>query len=217
MEQCRNLYTYFKRWFIIKKVYYILELEHFNGDKEMKKWITYLPFVIGIIILAYIIGFRQNLSSKKDKANVITSSKLVEAIDVAELSTAKFTYNGITQVYKDDDIYREYYVRYNATVKAGIDMNDVKFDIDKKNKTIRPILPELTITSNTVDEKSLSFIPDNADVDLKDAIIECEKDAAAEAGKSSELVESAKENLQSIIEALLLPVVSPQGYEIVWV
>ena len=25
VEQCRNLYTYFKRWFIIKKVYYIFK------------------------------------------------------------------------------------------------------------------------------------------------------------------------------------------------
>lgn len=95
-------------------------------------------------------------------------------------------------------------------------MSKVNFEIDNDNKTIKPILPELSITSNTVDEKSLSFIPEDAEVNLKDAIIECEKDAESEAEKSEDLIESAKENLQSIIEALLLPVVSPQGYKIVW-
>ncbi|MCI6498802.1 DUF4230 domain-containing protein [Lachnospiraceae bacterium HCP1S3_C3] len=183
----------------------------------MKKLIKFLLPVVLVGIVGCIIYFKCDFFSQKGKAKtqVITSSTLVKAIDVAELSTAKFTYNGIAQVHEDDDN-SKCSVRYSATVKAGIDMSKVNFEIDNDNKTIKPILPELSITSNTVDEKSLSFIPEDAEVNLKDAIIECEKDAESEAEKSEDLVESAKENLQSIIEALLLPVVSPQGYKIVW-
>lgn len=183
----------------------------------MKKIITYIPFLIGLIAMVWIIGVKQMSLFDKGEVKIITSSSLTEAIAISDLSTAQFTYNGIAEGYKDDKKSKiECYMRYNATVKAGIDMNSVRFDIDDNDKTVKPILPEINITSNTVDEKSLSFIPSDADMDLKDALIACQKDALSESKESSELLETAEDNLKSIIEALLLPIVTPQGYKIIW-
>lgn len=189
----------------------------FYGDKKMKKIITYIPFLIGLILMIWIIGAKQMSLFNKGEVKIITSSILTDTIDISDLSTAQFTYNGIAEVYKDDKKSKiECYIRYNSAVKAGIDMNSVTFDIDDNNKTVKPILPEINITTNAVDEKSLSFIPSNVDMDLKDALIACQNDALSESKESSELLESAEDNLKSIIEALLIPIVTPQGYKIIW-
>ena len=189
----------------------------FYGDNKMKKIITYIPFLIGLLAIVAIIGAKQMSLFDEGEVKIITSSTLTDAIDISELSTAQFTYNGIAEVYKNDKKSKiECYIRYNATVKAGIDMNSVTFDIDDNNKTVKPILPVINITSNTVDEKSLSFIPNDADMDLSDALIACQNDALSEAKESPQLLESAEDNLKSIIEALLIPIVTPQEYTIIW-
>ena len=95
-------------------------------------------------------------------------------------------------------------------------MDEVDFDIDNENKTVKPILPNIQITTNLVEEESLSFIPSDVKVDLKEVLTACKKDASQEAAKSEELVESAEENLKSIIEALLYPILDANGYTIIW-
>ena len=95
-------------------------------------------------------------------------------------------------------------------------MEDETFEIDNENMTVKPILPKVKITSNIVDEKSLSFIPESTSIELSEALTACQEDAEKEAQESDELLSSAQENLESIIEALLYPIVSEQGYRIVY-
>ena len=95
-------------------------------------------------------------------------------------------------------------------------MEDVTFEIDNENMTVKPILPKVKINSNIVDEKSLSFIPESTTMELSEALTVCQEDAEREAQESDELLSSAQENLESIIEALLYPIVSEQGYRIVY-
>ena len=152
-----------------------------------------------------------------NKTQIMTSATLEKAIDVSDLSTAQFTYNGIAEIYKDITHQKvKCYIRYNAKVKAGINMENVTFEIDNENMTVKPILPKVKITSNIVDEKSLSFIPESTSIELSEALTACQEDAEKEAQESDELLSSAQENLESIIEALLYPIVSAQGYRIVY-
>ena len=46
-------------------------------------------------------------------------------------------------MYKRQEV--ECYIAYNANVKVGIQMEDVKFDIDEDKKTVTPVLPEITV------------------------------------------------------------------------
>lgn len=184
----------------------------------MKKIIVVF-LVLDILILAgvYVSTTRKNSVFEEGKTTIITSAMLMDAIDISELSSAQYTYNGIAEMYKDEKKEKiKCYIKYNAKVKAGIDMKKVDFVYDHKNKTITPILPEIQITSNTVDEKCISFIPDNAKVEIKDALVACEEDAICESEKSAELINSARENFKSIIEGLLDPVLKPTGYRIIW-
>ena len=149
--------------------------------KEIKKQLTVRNIIAGLIIvilvLFLIIGVSTKVNNKK-RGKLVTSSTLTDAINISELSASQFTYNGIAEIYKDKDKKKiECCIRYNSKIKAGIDMTKVKWEINKEKKTIKPILPEIMITVNTVDEKSLSFLPEDAPVELKTALIACKKDA----------------------------------------
>ena len=95
-------------------------------------------------------------------------------------------------------------------------MSDIKFDIDEEKKTIKPILPEIIITANPVDEKSLSFIPSKVEVNIKDALQLCKDDIDREAQSSQKLKETAETQLKAIVEALILPIVDKNNYRVVW-
>lgn len=185
-----------------------------------QRLLKHLPIIvlfIGFVVLVTAIMFRFSGGMAKEEPAIITSSTLTDAIDISELSTAQFTYNGIAELYQDENKQKvKCHIRYNATIKAGINMSDVKWEIDEANKTVTPILPEIKITANPVDEKTVSFIPSSPNAELSEILKVCREDAEQEAMESSELVETAEENLKSIIEGLLYPILSPQGYSLVW-
>ena len=188
-----------------------------NKIKGNKGLVVFLPILLGILLFVFLLIARGFGAFHKVEPHIITSSTLTDAIDISDLSTAQFTYNGIAELYKDEAKQKiKCHIRYSTKVKAGIDMSEVTFDIDDEAMTVRPILPEITITANTVDESALSYIPKNTNVEVSEALIACKEDAEAEAKESSELFESAEDNLKSIIEALLYPILAPEGYTIVW-
>lgn len=143
--------------------------------------------LIALIICVCAIAYRAFGGTAKEEPVIITTSTLTDAIDISELSTAQFTYNGIAEIYKDADKGKvACHIRYYATVKAGIDMNDVKWKIDDTDKTVTPTLPEIRITANPVDEKKLSFIPSNYKGELNEVLKVCREDAEQEAMESTE-------------------------------
>lgn len=150
--------------------------------------------------------------SRIEKEDVITSAQLEKAIDISQLSTAEFVYNGIAEKYNEEHPERvDCYIAYNASVKVGIQMEDVTFEIQEEEKTVTPVLPDITVQIATLDENSLSYIPKNPDVPLKDMLILCKEDAIREAGESEKLYETAEENLKMVMEALLSPVLENAG------
>lgn len=185
--------------------------------KLKKKVLLVTPILLGVSLVLLLIIVRVFGFFDKGEEKIITSSTLTEIIDISELSTAQFTYNGIAEIYKDEKQEKvKCYIRYDAKVKAGINMKEVKFEIDNENKTVKPILPEIKITAKLVDDQSLSFIPANTKVEMKDVLVACKKDAEQEAKESQELLVSSEKNLKSIIEALLYPILDSNGYSIIW-
>ena len=149
--------------------------------------------------------------------NVLTSSTLMDVIDITELSTAEFRYKGIAPIYKDEQHSKlRCSICYNAVVKAGINMKDVVLEVDAENHRVLASLPEITIKTAIVDEKSMSIIPKSTKIDIKDMLIACKKDVENEATQSEELLLSAHENLKMIIEGLLLPILKAHDYRLEW-
>ena len=187
-----------------------------------KKLLYYTPIIISIVFVLITIlivsfnFFNFPKTQKEIAGEVVVKSTLIDAIDVSELSTSQFTYNGIATVYKNNSSKIKCNIYYKSTVEAKIDINDIDFVIDNKNKTIMPILPDFQFSVHAIDNQPLSFIPSNAKIDLQEAYTICQKDALEEASKSEELKQSAEENLKSIIEALTSPILQPNNYTIIW-
>lgn len=182
----------------------------------MKKKVTVIISVIALVV-AVISLFGPTVINKIEKNNVITSSQLEKAIDISELSTAEFVYNGVAEKYKEDKPEEvECHIAYNANVKVGIKMEDVKFEIDEEKKTVTPFFPDIIVNIATIDEEEISYMPKNPNISLKEVITLCKEDAMNEANNSDKLYQTAEENLRAVIEALLSPVLDTVGYSLVW-
>ena len=178
-----------------------------------------LILAAGLVLAVLVVGslFGPKVMNKIGKENVITSSQLEKAIDISQLSTAEFVYNGIAEKYDDDKPEKvECYIAYHADVKVGIQMEDVEFEIDEENKTVTPILPEISVNIAALDENEISYIPKNPDIPLKEIIVLCKEDAVREANDSKKLYQTAEENLKAVIEALVSPILEHAGYTIKW-
>lgn len=173
--------------------------------------------IASILLLVTIVVIKGSNIIGYKAAQVLTSAALTDAIDIDELSTAEFTYSGIAELYKDPEHEKVLcYIKYDAVVKSGITMSDVKFEIDNEKKTITATLPEIHVTAYLVDEKSFSFIPSNPNIPLAELIRTCEADAREEALASSELLATAESSAKSIINGLLYPLLVSHQYTLLW-
>ena len=151
------------------------------------------------------------------KANTITSSELTKAIDIAELSTAEFKYRGIAEISAEGNPSQiRCRVCYNAVVKAGIDMKNVRLEVDPESKLVKATLPDLKLNVTVMDEQEMALLPSDADVSIGEILKASNEDALQEAQQSGELVAAARDNLKKTIEGLLLPILEAQGFSLAW-
>lgn len=190
-----------------------------RNKKISIKSLIWVPLIAGIAFLILVSVLKLNGVFEKKEPEIITNSTLMRTVDVSELSTAEFIYNGIAEIYEGDDADTDTVkcrVRYKARVKAAINMDEITFDIDDEKKTVRPSLPKISLKASLDNQEGLSFIPENSKIDLQEAMEACEKDVTAEAKENEELYQSAEENLQDVIEALTYPILNAKGYSLVW-
>ena len=179
----------------------------------MKRGLRY-TLIIAVILLAAVL-LRVLVFQRSGTGTVMTSSTLVKVIDISELSTAEFRYNGIAEVYWDENRTNlRCRICYSATVKAGIDMKDVDFLIDPESRTITAILPEIRVNVSVVDEKTMQLMPSDANIEIDVMLGVSREDVEKEARESEELMSAARKNLESTIEALLRPIADREGYSI---
>ena len=113
-------------------------------------------------------------------------SQLEKVVEVEELSTAKFVYNGIaSKHFKSGREWRLYNVKYEATVKAGVNMEDIEFEVDREARTVTPVLPDIRICDPVIDTSTLNYLPNNPDVKLKTVISLCKKDVIKEVSEDA--------------------------------
>ena len=99
----------------------------------MKKRKIVFIFLLIVVIVAALKILIPKAATEIKKENVITSSQLKNAINISQLSTAEFVYNGIAEKYADESTEEvECYIAYDANVKVGIQMEDVAFNIDEE-------------------------------------------------------------------------------------
>lgn len=145
----------------------------------------------------------------------ISEAALKDAVNISKLSTAEFDYNGIAEKI-DDRGEVSYYIYYEATAKSGIDMGQIEFGIDQESKVITVSLPAISVSSPVVDESKVEYLPSTADVVLREVIEICKKDVQQELESNPNVRKTAEGNLKATLEALLMPIIGEEGYQLQW-
>lgn len=194
----------------------ILENQENNLKKSKKKLSKKAIAIISIILVVVIVVgyFGINIGLKPDnETEIITTANLKQIIEVSELSTYECVYNGIAVINneeKPDKI--DYYVAYNAKVKAGIDFEAVVININQETKVITVEIPQVKIHSINVDMGSMDFIFVNKKAEAsgvtEQAFKQCENDVKEETEVTDAIYELAKKNAENIIKALLTPFIN---------
>ena len=184
-----------------------------KGKRNRNRFWVVLSGVLLIIIVLSIVFSRRN------GYQYAFHSRLIKMVDIGELSVSNIIFNGIVDMYSDNDFEKTNvicHVSYESTVKIGIDIEKIEFDIDTEAKQLRVILPEIMLQSPVIDVASLQFMPANPNIDIQDIISACRNDALDRAEKADVLSHTAENNLRSIIEALTLPLLEEEGYIFVY-
>ena len=187
-----------------------------NSKKRSKiNWKKPCLYLVYLFLLIFPLFFFINNGNGSRLTKQQSHSNLINTKEIAKLSVCEFVYNGIAQKW-DENVDKEksnpdYNVLYKSSVKVSVDANSISYNFDDKNKIITFSFSEFTVENPVIDLASISFIPtDKKDLSMNEVIALCRDDASTEAKKSEKLLSSAKDNLQSIIEAWYSPIF--QGY-----
>lgn len=186
----------------------------FSALKSMLFFIP-LAVIVAIMVGGGSIFTFVSCSSSQPDPTVITTSDLERVVNISRLSSAELVYDGIAQAV-DENGNVQYSVAYCATVRAGIDMSDITFEIDEENRVVTPILPEIGVDEPILDETTLEFMPSNPRADLQEIIALCKEDALTEMQEDGQIYTTARENLQSTVEALITPLLEHGDYTLGW-
>ena len=189
-----------------------------------KKVLIGLDIIRKVIYLVVIIAIIFIVVSKftKSKVTFNSSSNVIKVDEIEKFNLARFTWNGIAEYYNDIDTEVDTFIKYEAQIEASMNMENFNKNnilVDDNAKLINITLPKIELTPKVVfkdDGKSLSFIPQNTKIEMRDIVVTCEEDAKKKVQERVEMLDIAKENAKTTIEGLLLPIIEESGYKIVW-
>jgi len=186
------------------------EKENPKSKRIKFKHIVVLFVIIAVIITALMIKIK--IFNKKSEPTIISKATLEKVINVSDLSTFEAIYNGVAAVENEEKPENiDYYVSYEAKVKAGIDFALVEVEVNEAEKIITVMLPEVKITDVDVDIASMDYIfmnnKANTETVSAQAYKKCIKDVTKESNSTDEIYESARQNARNIVEALISPFV----------
>ena len=189
-------------------------MENVGSKKAIKKkiMIAVAAGVLALILVGTLVVLLPK-GEKESEPSIITTSTLEKILNVSDLSTFEAIYNGVAKVTNPDDPQEiDYYVSYNATVKAGIDFEQVVISVDEDAKIISVKLPKIKISDITVDIESMDYIFVNDDANTEtvseEAYKKCIDDVTRESNNETAIFELAEQNAKNIVEALIRPFVS---------
>ena len=112
---------------------------------------------------------------------------------------------------------------YRGTISAGIDLNDVEFEIDDLHKTIKIHLPEVKVTSHVIDENSFVYLDVKDSIftqtnmeDYTGAIADLKKNTEEVLLADGELYQDALQNAKEVINGFLKNAEVTGDYEIIF-
>ena len=182
-------------------------------DKFSLKSKIIIAVVIFIVIIAIILSIGlsiENFNREHRKADIYIKASLEKIVNVSELSSYEVKYEGIAKVVNEKNSDKvDFYVAYEAVVKAGVDIEKINMSLDKKENIVYIELPDVIITSSDIDENTLDFMfiknKYNDETALPRAISACNADIKTEINSKDVLKKLAEENAKNIVKAFISP------------
>jgi len=191
----------------------------FSSRRSKNKTIFWM---IGIILIMVLAGAYVRLFVFNDKAQI--SSEFINSTlsKASELTTAKLNTKGIYQ-YSDEGTpvisKADFIMVYRATVRAGIDVNEIKTTVDNDKRIVWLTIPDAVIQEVKVDPASIKYYDEkftlfNLDEkeDANKAQKKAEEDASEEAYNMG-ILELADKQSEALIKGILEDAI-PKDYEI---
>lgn len=198
-----------------------------NNENENTNWIRKIfilskksRIIIGIIIILLIILFI--IFGIKRKPDIDTTYLTQILTKSSELTTAKLRITGLAD-YHDQGVYilnrSDFTMCYTTTIRAGINLDDVKITSDSYQKTIFITIPKAEIFEAKVDPNDIKFYNSgfallnvNEKEDMSKALSLAEQEAM-EYAKTTGILEMANQQSETLIKGLLDSAI-PNGYKI---
>lgn len=167
-------------------------------------------FAVLIVVILAAVAIVVSRNAKKEEPEIISLTALEKMVDVSDMSTFEAIYNGIAEVENEADPTQiDYYVSYEAKVKAGFDFENLNMQVDHDRKVITVKIPEIKITDVNVDIGSLDYIFENKKANTEtvseQAYKECIEDVTKESAEEKAIYELAKQNAKNTMEAIIQP------------
>ena len=188
--------------------------------KFIKENMKLVIIVIAIALICLVIFLIKNSSKEEEIDTTYLIAKLEKA---SELTTAKLTYKGFSK-FKDKGIVilnkSDFLMVYSATARAGIDVKEIKVDVNKITKTITVKIPKAKILEVKVDPTSIKYYDEkfalfnfNSKEDANKAQALAEKEAETEITNMG-ILETADQQSAALIKGLLQDAI-PESYTLV--
>lgn len=181
-----------------------------NGLKEQGKTNKSLFFKILLVFVIILILFIL-FYNKKGDIEVELKSSLTKLVEKNDLETASIVYNVIAKKCKDNETCDvtsnnindfEYVVSCKGTLKAGIDFNNVKIELDKKNKKLIVEIPDATIIGEPNINPHMEYLKgDEVPASkLPEVLRLCQETTLAKSQADNQLIPAAKKQATIVLE-----------------
>lgn len=190
--------------------------------KPLKKHAMLRHALFTIILLATVAGafWLGSFTQRIGQASVDTDYVKTLITKSSELTAAKYTFTGITK-YQDEGVpvlnQSNFVMVYEATARAGIDVEQVEVRVDDGSKTVFLTIPKATVQDVNVDTSSISYFDEGfaiANLDQKqdsNKAIDMAKEDALEEVSTSGVLEMADTQSEALIKGILQPAI-PSDY-----
>ena len=173
-----------------------------------------LGSVIGVIFLVALIVTLWGWFGKANPSitTITSKSSLEDIINLSKLSTFEAIYNGVAEVHDiNDPASIDYFVSYEAKIKAGFDFEKIDISVNESEKKIIVTLPKITLSDPEVDITSLDFIFRDNSANNSSVSEQAYRAAITDAKMSSlnqtAIYDLAAQNAENVVIALVEPFV----------
>lgn len=182
-----------------------------NKDKNNKKLIAKVGVTVIVIAILFGVINIKITTYYKEKSSVVTSDYIISKLkQINDLAVSKTTYEGYVEVADAEGLFSKTLIlRYEAYLKAYVDLNSARVEVDDKNRVIKITIPHAKLGDVNVDDENYKiynpefplFESDNIEA-VKKGLIQAETDCLEKINQKA-MIESADECANKAITTLM--------------